>query len=600
MKISTRLLFGFMAVIGIVIAFSNIVFLSVKDLTSNIDRLNEYGRQQAMAGDLRFNVAWLAMPANDYIITGKREEYLKDFKNQASIIDEKLRDIEAGEISREEKEIINEIKADYEEIKRLTEAIFNIASPIGNQRAMRLMEEMDYKYAHPASEKATRLFDVIKKKQRKVSEEAKTAERQVITVVSAGIFISIIISSVIAFVMARSVSRPLKEMAILSQKIAKGDLNVAIKVKRMDEIGILAGAFNDMAISLKSSLEKQREFYKKLQRKVQQMAVFHEAVTDIASDIEIGPLLERLAFYAAHIVKAELSAIAALHPETGEVQYFKTNIPLDEFPVKRLPKGNGLLGVVLREGVPLYLDNASSDPRAAGLPNGHLPISALTGIPLLSKSGVIGGIFAANKQGGGSFTEEDNDSLMMLGLQAVTAIENARLYNKTVELAAKDGLTGLANRRVFMEELTKEASRSERYNFIFFLLMIDIDHFKKINDTYGHSAGDEVLKSMAKIFKAQIRQTDLAARYGGEEFAIILPEANIDGAKIVGERIRKAVANSPFPINHGKEINVTVSIGASCFPAQAQSIEALIENADKALYSAKNDGRNRVTFFNEV
>ena len=95
--------------------------------------------------------------------------------------------------------------------------------------------------------------------------------------------------------------------------------------------------------------------------------------------------------------------------------------------------------MVLREGVPLYLDNASADPRSVGLPDGHPPIGALTGIPLLSRSGILGGLFVANKQGGGTFTEDDNDFLMMLSLQAVTAIENARLYNKTVELAAKDG-----------------------------------------------------------------------------------------------------------------------------------------------------------------
>lgn len=594
MKISARLFFGFIVVIGIVIAFSSIVFLSVRDLTSYISRLNEYSRQQAMAGDLRFNVAWLAMPANDYIITGKKERYLKDFKNQISIIDEKLRDIEGGDINGEERHIVSEIRADYEEIKRLTQAIFSIKSPIGNQRAMRLMEEMDYKYAHPASEKATRLFDIIKQKREKVQSEAKKAEKRAMVVLGAGILISIILSSFIAFVISNSISRPLNEMAVLSQKIAKGDLDVAIEAKRMDEIGILAGAFNDMAISLKNSLKKQKEFRKRLQHKVQQMAVFHEAITDIVSDIEIGPLLERLASHASSIVKAELSAIVVLNTETGKMQYFKTNVPPEEFPVKQLPEGKGLLGAVLRDGAPLYLDNASADPRACGLPDGHLPITSLIGIPLITKSGIIGGLFAANKQGGGSFTEEDNDILTMLSLQAVVAIENASLYNKTVELAIKDGLTGIANRRFFIEELDREISRANRYNLAFSLLMIDIDHFKKINDAYGHPAGDAVLKTLAGMLKSKIRQIDLAARYGGEEFAVLLPQTSIEGAMVVGERIRKAVAGSSFTINEEKRINVTVSIGISSTSWNVRTAEELIEAADKALYSAKEAGRNRV------
>ncbi|MFZ3089148.1 MAG: diguanylate cyclase [Nitrospirota bacterium] len=397
-----------------------------------------------------------------------------------------------------------------------------------------------------------------------------------------------------------SVVPPLREMTSSAQRVASGDLKINIDVNSKDEIGDLASAFNKMTVSLKSGREEQERLYEGEQRKTHQMAILQEAVAAITSDLALEPLLEKLASHAASLVKAELSALVSFHPETGEIQYFKTNVPPEEFPVKRLPQGKGLLGVVLREGVPLYLDNASADPRSVGLPDGHPPIGALTGIPLLSRSGILGGLFVANKQGGGTFTEDDNDFLMMLSLQAVTAIENARLYNKTVELAAKDGLTGLANRRVFMEQLSTETSRSRRYNNTFSLLMLDIDHFKWVNDTYGHPAGDAVLRTLAAIFKGQIRQVDLAARYGGEEFAIILPETNIDGAKIVGERIRKVVANTAFLINHGKEIKITVSIGISCFPECAPSVELLIERADQALYTAKKTGRNCVFMYRET
>ncbi len=600
MKISARLLLGFAAVIFVVIAFSITVFLSVRELTSYIGRLNELAQHQAMAGNLRFNVALLAMPAYDYVITGKREEHIGDFRNQASIVEEKLRDIETVELTGEEKGIVREIKSDYEDIKKLTQAIFNIASPIGKPQAMRLMEEMDYKYVHPASEKATRLFDIIKEKRINVGIVAKKVERRVMIVFTAGILIAFVISSVIAGAISRSISRPLGEMAALSQKIAQGDLDVVIETKRMDEIGVLAGAFNNMAVNLKNSQMEQRRLFEEEQKKVRQMAILHEAVAAIASQLSLEPLLEELSLLSALLVKAELSALVILHPETGAIQYFKANIPPDDFPVKTMPKGLGLLGAVLQGGAPIRLADASSDSRFKGLPSGHPFIKGFLGIPIMLKNKVIGAIFAANKNDNGQFTEEDESLLFMLALQSAKAVENARLYTKTSELATTDGLTGLLNRRAFMERLTEESARSSRYEHYFSFLLIDIDHFKWVNDTYGHPAGDAVLKLLAQVLKRQTRTVDIAGRYGGEEFVIILPETNASGAKLVGERIRSLISKMPFPLPNGSKIGLTISMGIACFPSCADNIEQLIERADTALYSAKNAGRNLVYLYRET
>lgn len=600
MKISARLLLGFMAIIFVVIAFSITVFLSVRDLTSYIGRLNELSQHQAMAGDLRFNVTLLVMPANDYIITGKKDEHYKDLKKQAAIVKEKFRNIEAANLSPEERKFVREIWADYEEIMRLTQAIFNIASPIGNQRAMRLMEEMDNKYIHPASEKATRLFDVIKEKREKVQAAAKKAEKRAIIVFTAGILIAFVISSVIAGAISRSISRPLGEMAALSQKIAQGDLDVAIETKRVDEIGVLAGAFNNMAVNLKNSQMEQRRLFEEEQKKVRQMAILHEAVAAIASQLSLEPLLEELSLLSALLVKAELSALVILHPETGAIQYFKANISPDDFPIKTMPKGLGLLGAVLQGVAPIRLADASSDSRFKGLPSGHPFIKGFLGIPMMLKNKVVGAIFAANKNDDRQFTEEDESLLFMLALQSAKAVENARLYTKTSEFATTDGLTVLLNRRAFMERLTEESARSSRYEHYFSFLLIDIDRFKWVNDTYGHPAGDAVLKLLAQVLKRQTRTVDIAGRYGGEEFAIILPETNASGAKLVGERIRSLISKMPFPLPNGSKIGLTVSMGIACFPSCADNIEQLIERADTALYSAKNAGRNLVYLYRET
>ena len=188
----------------------------------------------------------------------------------------------------------------------------------------------------------------------------------------------------------------------------------------------------------------------------------------------------------------------------------------------------------------------------------------------------------------------------MLALQSAAAIENALLYANTVKLATTDSLTGLTNRRVFMEELTKETARSSRYHRSFSLLMVDIDHFKWVNDTHGHQSGDAVLRSMGDILKEQLRIVDLVARYGGEEFAILLPETDASGGKLVGDRLRGAIAQTPFLLPDGKEIGLTVSIGIASFPLCARIPSDLIKRADQAMYVSKDVGRNQAHLYSDV
>jgi diguanylate cyclase (GGDEF)-like protein/PAS domain S-box-containing protein len=163
---------------------------------------------------------------------------------------------------------------------------------------------------------------------------------------------------------------------------------------------------------------------------------------------------------------------------------------------------------------------------------------------------------------------------------------NARL----AALAAQDGLTGLKNRRAFEERLHEEMSRIRRTQHPVSLLLLDIDHFKPFNDTYGHPRGDEVLRSVARILARSIRDTDIAARYGGEEFAVILPNPDAEGAARMGERLRHAVESAAWT-----ERGITMSVGAATAPSHLVSVESLVDQADRALYRSKQDGRNRVT-----
>lgn len=161
------------------------------------------------------------------------------------------------------------------------------------------------------------------------------------------------------------------------------------------------------------------------------------------------------------------------------------------------------------------------------------------------------------------------------------------------ELAQHDGLTGLLNRRHWESCLEREFARHSRYNNPASLVMFDIDHFKRLNDTYGHQAGDEVIRRVAGLTRQMVRDTDFAGRYGGEEFVVLLPDTPLDGATLFAERLRKAIEDMEIVHEQGS-LGCSVSIGVACIRADTSNHKTLIEQADKALYQAKWAGRNRV------
>ncbi|NTW59553.1 MAG: GGDEF domain-containing protein, partial [Nitrospirae bacterium] len=167
--------------------------------------------------------------------------------------------------------------------------------------------------------------------------------------------------------------------------------------------------------------------------------------------------------------------------------------------------------------------------------------------------------------------------------------ENALLYR----MAITDELTGLYSIRHFRQALGKKHSLFHEYGEKMTLLMIDIDNFKKVNDTYGHPAGDAILKEVGKCILRSIREPDLGFRYGGEEFAVILPSSDIPAGKVVAERMRALIEHYPFKIDQ-HVLRVTVSIGVASWPASAETIKDIISEADKALYEAKHNGKNQV------
>lgn len=217
--------------------------------------------------------------------------------------------------------------------------------------------------------------------------------------------------------------------------------------------------------------------------------------------------------------------------------------------------------------------------------------------PLLSDDEITGCIVARSMIE--KLSKRDIDYLEQLTRQSAATINRANNYSKILQYATLDALTNLNNRRQFEVRQKQEIAIAKRQNNSLCAMMIDIDFFKKVNDTYGHAAGDEVLRSVAGIIKEHLRESDIPSRYGGEEFAVLLPYTNLDEAKIVGERLRKAVEDAVITVNQDNDnvdktdINVTISMGLAEFNGE-ETGEILFERADKALYDAKTGGRNRV------
>ena len=262
---------------------------------------------------------------------------------------------------------------------------------------------------------------------------------------------------------------------------------------------------------------------------------------------------------------------------------------LDQMQFER---GTGVSGWVAAKGRQVHISDLAQEPslNVASVPP---RVRSFAAIPMRVQNQIVGVINVSDGKPG-QFSEDDCELLSLLAEQAAVVIEHSDEVQNLEMQALTDPLTGVANRRYFHKRLEEELRRARRYKHSLGLLMIDIDHFKKVNDHYGHSTGDTVLQGLANLLRQSVRDTEIAARYGGEEFALLMPLTSTDEAEAAAERIRKAVFAYAFTSPQGKVIPLTVSIGVASFPTDCRTVSELVEVADRALYAAKNGGRNQV------
>ncbi len=299
------------------------------------------------------------------------------------------------------------------------------------------------------------------------------------------------------------------------------------------------------------------------------------------------------------IVPADFLAISLAEGEQHRIAYVEGEqaalLAGQSFPI-----GQGVVGQTLK-----YARTFPEDADYRGtLPvfsEAHLfaEYRSLMIVPLCQKDGpTIGALIVAARQVD-AFSRTCREILELVATQIAIKIDLASSHEQINRMATVDTLTGISNRRAYQCGFEAMLDRAERRSGALYLVLCDIDHFKRINDGFGHPAGDEVLRQVAKLFARVVRSVDLAARTGGEEFAILLEDADGNGAWKVAERLRKLVEGLEL-IFLGKRAAVTISLGIAAFPQDADSLEGLVNCADRALYHAKECGRNRSVLWDEI
>jgi diguanylate cyclase (GGDEF)-like protein/PAS domain S-box-containing protein len=316
----------------------------------------------------------------------------------------------------------------------------------------------------------------------------------------------------------------------------------------------------------------------------------------LTSTLNFDEVLDRILETVGSVVPHDAANIMMVWAGMAYVVRFHgyTELDLDEFmlsmqlPVRETPN----LQTMYMSGRPVAIENTDLQPEINFQPEMSWRKS-LASAPLRSR-GVVFGFLNLESTETGFFSQIHAERLQAFADQAAIAIENARLYAEVQQSAITDELTGVYNRRGVLELGRREIERARRYARDLTILMIDIDHFKDVNDNFSHAAGDQVLVEITRRWRETLREVDLLGRIGGDEFCILLPETDLDAAMQVAERLRHGISSRPFETENGM-IPLTVSIGVAAVEKEIADLQEMLSRADNAMYSAKKGGRNTIS-----
>jgi len=406
-------------------------------------------------------------------------------------------------------------------------------------------------------------------------------------------------------------SRPLRRLSGIMRRAEEGDFLVRAETRGTDELSRLGAAFNQMLARLTSMKAEEIDTHRdlalaneklalkeKLEERITELSLLFDVAHSLNSTLELSELLERITRLVVERLKIPNFSIM-LRNADGLLEVRSA------WPQHRGSEGltfgigEGACGRAAETLRAVYLPDVADRSSIFAKRNlvGGTDHGSLLSVPMVHMDTLLG-VMNFHRPEVAGFSPEELELLMAVADQAATAVKNARLHAETVLLTMTDPLTGVPNRRHLFGRLESELARAERYGTPLSILMIDVDHFKKLNDAAGHRAGDETLRTVCEVLRPCVRKVDTLARYGGEEFMVLLPQTAKEGAVAVGEKLRRAVletaalASTTQPTGH-----VTISIGVACFPLDANDQEMLVDCADAALYASKRGGRNKVSAY---
>jgi diguanylate cyclase (GGDEF)-like protein len=328
-----------------------------------------------------------------------------------------------------------------------------------------------------------------------------------------------------------------------------------------------------------------------IQRRVQETDTLREAAAIVTSALDLDQVLDRILTQLERVIPYDQATIFLFEGQALTITACRGFQDPGQVLGQVFPADNPLFLEALHRQAPLSLVDAQQDDRFQGW-CGTTYTRGWMGAPLIVRNESIGYLILDSRQAG-AYGPEKEALIGAFANQAAIAIENARLFKQAQHLAITDSLTGLYNRRHFFDLASREFERTRRYGHALALLMWDIDHFKTVNDRFGHIAGDQVLQAVTQRCRAQLREVDIMGRYGGEEFVAILPETGLDQARLAAGRLCQAISNEPFSIGR-ESVFLSISLGVAEADEACSSLEILLDRADQALYTAKQGGRNGV------
>jgi len=352
-----------------------------------------------------------------------------------------------------------------------------------------------------------------------------------------------------------------------------------LEVSSADIIGDISHSFNNMALQIFKRLE--------LEGNTRQMNA------RLMQSVELEDVAQSILQKMAEVMNAKAGLV---YGGTADEMHIFANFGVDSGAIQKYlyPETFGPIEKSLSRGkIEQYAQTDGWEWFKQSTPLGNFKPGSIIIVPLMVKNKPIGMVILACGQK--LIDEKQNNSLEAMRTFAAPNLDNAILHKRISDLAAIDELTGILNRRFGMRRLKEEFSRASRHGAPVSAVMMDIDHFKTFNDTFGHNAGDVVLKMVAETIQENLRVEDMVCRYGGEEFLVGLSGAGMNDSAVIIERIRRAIETNHINWS-GKQLNVTISCGIATYPIVRASVcEELITSADQALYAAKDLGRNQVT-----